>query len=257
MTLTVQIILITGSEKRKALMLQQFMELNIPFPVYFLQASLPENSTSYLPSECSDVEKRTMCCALSHFRAIEQAAFETSPDVTIIMEDDAALHKEKFVPTVLELLRGWETLIPNDSHMVSLGWTPMKNYSFYEEAKSDKTINCLKDSKILPWFCYGLMAYMIKRTSALKFYPILKQRTYAELVAAVHKEDNKYIPKENRILNVDDWINRLLIQTAIFPLVVIEQRGLSILNNKTDMYGVLWDTFFKGYEDVRKEYWSF
>ena len=205
--------------------------------------------------EPEDIKKH-ICCTKSHIRAIEQAAHETAPDVSIIIEDDAAFHKTKFVTTVLEILRNWEKIVPVNSHMLSIGWLPMKNYQFYSRHTSTKS--CLPEHTILEWFAYGTQAYMIKKSSAEKLYPTLKKETWMDLKTTILALNHEHIQKDNPIKNVDNWLNRFLVQTIIYPLLVIEQRVPSSIELNGGLWHYnLWDEFFKGNETTREEYWSF
>jgi GR25 family glycosyltransferase involved in LPS biosynthesis len=258
MTLSVQIVVISGNQERQTTMLKQFAELNIPFPVYFLPATLPKNVGSYIDiSGLSDYHIRTSCCEKSHIRALEYASRDTSPDVTIIMEDDAAFHKTKFTEVVLELLANWSSIVPSDSHMLSLGWTPFSNYSHYIFAEGYSQLKCLPNSKLLTCFAVGMEVYMVKKESIKQFLPILVQSTHSEVVNAVRSYNCPYLPKEEEILHVDRWLNKLLVQTLVFPLVAIEYKSPSLIQNKIDASETYWDNFFKNYEDERKNYWSY
>jgi hypothetical protein len=63
------------------------------------------------------------------------------------------------------------------------------------------------------------------------------------------------LPKEEEILHVDRWLNKLLVQTIVFPLLAIECRGPSVINNKRNASEEYWEKFFK--EDELKNYWSY
>jgi GR25 family glycosyltransferase involved in LPS biosynthesis len=254
---SVQIIVITGNAARKALLMKQFEELNIPFPVYYLPASTPENTASYFPETETDIKnKRVMCCAKSHIRAIEHAAYETATDFSIIMEDDASLHKSLFVPTVIELVTQWDRLIERDSLMVSLGWVPFKNYSHYAKDSVTDAISCLPGSKLLPLFAYGTQSYILKKSTALTFYPILKKDTWEDLKRTILELNHPQMQKDNIIMAVDCWMNRLLVQTILFPQIVIEQPLASTIDPGAETWhSKLWMDFFKGYEHEHRNYW--
>jgi GR25 family glycosyltransferase involved in LPS biosynthesis len=255
---SVQIIVITANERRKASLIKQFKELNIPFPVYYLPASTPENTASYFPESETDIkQKRVMCCAKSHIRAIEHAAFETATDFSIIMEDDASLHKSLFVPTVIELVTRWDTLIEKDSLMVSLGWVPFKNYSHYAKDSVKDIISCLPGSKLLPLFAFGTQSYILKKSTALTFTPILKKDKWEDLKRTILELNHPQMQKDNIIMAVDCWMNRLLVQTILFPLIVIEQPIESTIDIGAEVWhSTLWMDFFKGYETERSKYWT-
>jgi len=248
-------IIISLGEERKMRMLKQLNELNITFPVIFLSATSIENNDGYLPMDENEEIKKHICCTKSHIRAIEEAGQETAPDVTIIIEDDASFHKTKFLPTVLEILRNWEKVVPTNSHMLSIGWFPMQDYKFYENIE---TKQYLSEYKFLKRFVYGTQAYMIKKSSAQKFYPILKKNTWIELKTTILDLNHEHIEKDNPIKNVDNWLNRFLGQTVVFPLLVIEQRLPSTIEQNGGLWhNDIWNTFFQDNKILQKDYWSF
>lgn len=252
---SVQIIVITGNAVRKSILIKQFEELNIPFPVYYMPASTPENTASYLPKDTDLQGKRIICCAKSHIRAIEHAAYETATDFSIIMEDDASLHKSLFVPTVIELVTQWDTLLDKDSLMVSLGWLPCRNYSHYTHQSSSRTISCLPGSKLLALFAYGTQAYILKKSTASSIYPIIKKDRLEELKRALLEIKPPHFETDTAITSPDLWLNRLLCQTILFPQVVIEQDTESMLN-QSDRHSEIWKKYFTGYESIHREYWA-
>ena len=253
--LSIQIIMIIGSEDRKRRQIQQLKDLQIPFPVYFLEASTPENSASYLPvNNDTPKEKRILCCARSHIRAIEHASRDTSPDLSIILEDDAALHKNQFVPLILNFAAHWDTLVPERAHMVSLGWVPQKTYTEYDDAVCNIQ---QPDVKILEWFAFGTQAYLIKKSSAKKFTPILYKDTWLQVKASVHANRTINIKEDNPIRDADHWLNRYLLQVLAFPMSVIEQKIPSTLTNNSDGNAWNYSHYFKHHPHSQKEFWSF
>jgi GR25 family glycosyltransferase involved in LPS biosynthesis len=254
---SVQIIFIVGSEERKASQIKQLKELQIPFAVFFLDASMPENTQSYLPLTKSDYEKRHICISRSHVRAIEHASLDTSPDISIIMEDDAAFHKDFFVEGVKEILEQWDTLLLRDEHMLSIGWVPMNKFEKYEEMDLPVALTSIPGSKFLPFHTWGLQAYMIKRQAAKVFTPIIKHDTHEQFITAIcaYKPD---IIKEEDCDVVDHWVNKLLGQVPLFPILVIEQKNTKSMVG-TDVKFELhpWDNLFINYSEKQLRYWSF
>ena len=250
---SVQIIVISITEERKQRLIQQFKEIQLPFPVYFLEASTPENSKSYLPENDTFSEKRILCCTRSHIRAIEYASRDTSSDVSIVLEDDVALDKDNFIPTVLNLLEHWNTIIPKQAHMVTLGWVPQKSYEEYDNSPCKIHQNGLK---ILEWFVFGLQAYAIKKTSAKLFIPIIYKDTWLELKDSVHRHRTVNIAEDDPIRIADVWLNKFLIQVLAFPMVVIEQRIQSTLRDSAVGNAFNYDYYFKNCKDKQKKFWS-
>jgi len=255
--MSVQIIVLSVSEKRQALIHKQFKELNIQIPYSILIGFTPQNSAEYLSPELTPLQKGHVCCARGHIKAIKQAADDLSPDFTIIMEDDAALHITKFEQAVNEIAQRWDNLMPSDSHMLSIGWLPHNNYLLCVEAlPSDNSLECLPQSKLTTRLVYGAQAYMIKKTSAQKFLPIMEHDTYAAFKKCILEHPS--IRKNQNHTYIDQWLNFLLNQRILFPPIVIEQKVESIAGISTPGGNqVVWDKYFKGAESEIKNYWSF
>ena len=255
--MSLQLIFIVGTEERKQKILQQLKDLQIPFSFYILDASMPANSEDYLPSEETDYNKRLICCSRSHIRATEYASRDTSADFSVILEDDAALHKTEFVNTVTKLVKEWDTLIPSHHKMVSIGWIPNRNYRHY------KTHNAKEKSfdtySLIGMFFFGTQAYIIKKDTAKQYTPIFVKNTYKEFVDCMLISNVPYITKDTNFLTPDQWLNRAFVQIALFPLLVIEQKEAQSLIGHfgTSNNEVVWRIFFEGHTTERANYWSY
>lgn len=258
---SLQIILITANDERKAAMMRQFTELNIGFfcKIHVLEATTPETANGYIPCDENDLYKiRTLCCAKSHIRAIIHAAQDSSTDFSIIMEDDAALDTTNFIAGVTEIVENWDILIPADSHMVSIGWISYTKYKDFASLQSRSKFKFNPNTKLLEWFAYGTQAYIIKKTSAKDFAPLLDHSTFAALHKSVLESNSQHIPKNDPILACDKWLNRLLVQSLIAPLLVIEQNQVkSTIEVGSTYHDDLWKTHFEGHELEMKRYWSY
>jgi GR25 family glycosyltransferase involved in LPS biosynthesis len=246
--MNIQFIVISLNEDRRRRIEQQFKELNVPFPIHYLQASTPDTSQSYINKnkQSPDIIKH-MCCDLSHLRAIEYAGLDSSPEYSVIFEDDVALHKTAFIDAVKELATHWD----NTKSMVSLGWVPCSNYESYVPAKSIYTLKSSPKHKIIRDRCIvGLQAYMLKRDTAKTTANTILKGTYDEY----NTYCNTILKKNETFHAFDVFIHIHLEISFIFPPLAIEQDIPSTLGHKNELE--YWPRFFKGYEQVRDEYWS-
>ena len=131
----IQIIVISCNEERQVNMKKQFTDLNIQFPIKYLEGNTPENSKDFVPNNVVDWYKRMICCTKSHINAIIEAAKDDAPTYTIILEDDASIHTTDFLPVINKLISIWDTDII--SPMISLGWCPKEVYPAH-----DNITNC-------------------------------------------------------------------------------------------------------------------
>jgi len=241
-----QFIVICGCKNRKDIMTELFKQLNIPDNlIYYLEASTPENSEKYFIDfpNIENTKKKVICCAKSHFRAIEYAGKCESPEYSIIIEDDAAFHKTYFLKVVEEIISNWKHNF-NNCHYISLGWVPCNNYDFYE-LKQKMTIESITniDDNICflnDFYNVGAQCYIVKKDELNNISLLLNQKTYKEYKALFSHDE------------VDYLLPRMMNYKIIFPPLVIEQDVISMLghNNKTNY----WSKFFNGHEEKIKNY---
>jgi hypothetical protein len=252
--MNLQIIVICAREDRRKYILKQFKDLSVPYPVYFLEASTPSNSQDYfLGTEFDDFTKKNICCSRSHCRAIQYAGLPTSPDYSIIVEDDVALHKTSFLPVVEELRLNWNTLVPPRVDYVSLGWIMQTTHDEY--SKRCKPINLVSspETKWFDWVVVGLQAYMMKREVAAKVSPIINKSSYIELEKTIMSKN--YPDKINSVVAADHFLPRILYNMVLFPSLAIECEDFNSLlqhNNFSDY----WNKYFNGREQDKKLYYK-
>jgi GR25 family glycosyltransferase involved in LPS biosynthesis len=256
----IQIIVVSASEKRKQTLEKQFLELNITCPIHYIDGKALDMyggdeyiDQSLFSEPISLIDRRTILSTRSHIHAVELASMDTSPEFTLIVEDDIAIHKTKFKSTLIEIISKFDTLITPHSHILSLGWIPCNHYSFYKDYKADYTLN--DKYKILLRLTPGTQAYLIKRTIAKQFIPLFKHDTYGSLRDTILGLKNPLVTSEGQTIVFDDFGTKLLNQCILFPPIVIEQENTSLIRDTTE--NPYWKKFFTNYEDIRKEFWSF
>ena len=247
-----QITVITCSSVRKKQMEHQFKTLKIDAPITFLDGWTPVSCHDYLPNDVPLETKRHICCTRSHISALEIAS-KSEFDFSIIMEDDAAIHKIKFATAVNEIIEKWDTLVSPDV-MASIGWVPGQSYKSYLEKPSIGSLDSLLGSRVFnSFFAWGTRAYIVRKKDILKFIPLFKKTTFKEFYETIHAENFKYIKKEDALTNVDTVINRIMGQRIFFPPLVIESRSPSTIADKEH---ALWDNFFNGVDVIRNDYFG-
>lgn len=255
-----QCIVITGNAERRRCMEAQFAALApAGIPVHYLEASTPENSSDYLPKEPfaeKDAEKRkAICCARSHIRAMEYASRPGMPPFSVILEDDAALHKTQFFNTVKELIAKWDTYIaPQKDKYVSLGWIPSSPFEEYVRRPAVGELACRFGSKLLNGFyVVGLQAYLVRREDMWTYGVNFDFPTYVQLRDHVRSLRAHDIPADDLVIHVDHFLPRMLGQSVVFPPVAIETGMDSMLGHTNAIY---WKHFFRGREAMKDDYYS-
>jgi len=243
----VQILVINADPARRPNMERQFKELGITFPIKYPKTFTLENSKDYLPESHPYLGLKELCCGRSHYHAIEIAARDESPRWTIVIEDDAALHKTAFLPFVTQLMNQWENFNSGDFY-VQLGWIPTSPYNAFVSYYGYH-----KNHIIIPKFgASGMQAYMFDKDVAKKITPILNHNTFAELTECLKKYN---LPIRENEGCVDLILPFLFKQYAVFPMLAVEQKYESLIGHKNET--LWWEPYFKGVEHLRSSYWSY
>jgi GR25 family glycosyltransferase involved in LPS biosynthesis len=250
-----EFVVISISNERKMSVIQQFKDLCIDKPLQFLEnpATLL-NSQDYFPNDLKDEYlMKVVCCARSHLRAIEYACREDASEYSVICEDDIAVHKTQFINGIEEIISTWDTCISPDK-IASIGWVPCNNYQTYINAPSKHTLKSIVGSKILhDRYVPGLQAYIIRKKDILPFVKHLIKPTLEELRTSLHSLNLPDLSKDNSLIAVDYFLNRIFGQAIVFPPIVIEKTLKSLLgHNNVDKY---WNIFFKDFEYIKKNYY--
>lgn len=257
--MSIQIVVVTCNEERKQRIQRQIAELGIPYKTVYINGATPTNSKDYIPSTgMSDKDIRAICCSLSHIRAINCAAEDSSPDFSLIVEDDVAFHRTAFLPMIQRIVDNWDSYMGTKSKMLSVGWIPYRNYSHYLiDTYYSKSIE--SGYKLLHCYYYGAQAYIIKKRSAQEVSSYINAPTYDTFVQQMLASKLPDITKDTNFIHADLWINRMFTQVALFPLLAIEQKNnVSILGDHNPGGNEkVWTDFFKQHESEREQYWSY
>jgi GR25 family glycosyltransferase involved in LPS biosynthesis len=260
----IQILVVSSNDERKQRLQRQFAELNITFHVRFVEGYTPLTNADYLPPEpntLSDLEKKAICCSRSHIRAINCAADESSPEFSLIVEDDVGFHRTDFVPIMKYIIENWDSVV-GSSRMLSVGWIAMQNYEQY--TSDTPYTKCVHPNyRVLRCFYAGAQAYIIKKESAQWARQYINAQTYEGFVNNMNASKLPYISDRSyagvNLMHADGWINYMFSQVALFPMLAVEQRDTLSLLGAHGPGGnhPIWDNFFKGFEEERAKYWSY
>lgn len=249
--MTYQIVIISISHERKTFMEKQLEKLNIKnnIRIHYIRPATPENSKHYLPT--NSTKTSVICCALSHLYCLEYACLSSSPEFTVIIEDDAVFHKTQFVNCIEEIIERWDNII-YPRKIASLGWVPVENPEWYDKLRISHSLRCLNGTGITYIFNPGLQCYIVRKKDIKPLLSTILYSTYEEL--------DKYIENYKKNNNdtyinsyaVDYFLPTLLGQAVVFPPVVIENSFHSTLQH--DNWKLYWNAFFKGKEKRLDDY---
>ena len=265
-----QFIVISASESRKTKTLELLSKVNIKNKaVHVLGASVPENSANYL-ADCDRLhimKKREICCSRSHLRALEYASLDSSPEFSVILEDDANFYKDGFCDIIEELIQKWRTDYA-DNHevkLINLGWIPRHkfdeyvndtNWIFKPKLELNNGTHFL--GRMAMWGTQGYIVW--KRFLADKMH-IIRAPTYrtycVQMLAYIHPKFRELIePKDpaNEVIPID-WAYPYLFYTpaVLFPPIVIERfNEVSMLSHQN--VNNFWKPFYAGHESELQKF---
>lgn len=275
-----QFIVIVASTERKQIIESQFKQLDIDMSkntqIHYLEASVVANSQDYLyPTErFTSNQLKVMCCTRSHLRAIDYALREDSPDFSIIMEDDVAMHKTKFISAINEIIDKWrEICSPLRARMVSIGWVPCNSYSYYlnpPQTMQPSNAICLpslQDALILHNYGPGMQCYIVSKSDiptaviqltshANTTFDNFAKQFRLFLNAHANNYSIKYFNENDYdCYAIDEWLNKMLGAVRMHPMVAIEQDVPSLLNHNNQ--NGHWKRYFDNFEHIKKDYMTF
>lgn len=249
-----QFVVISLNKERKERIESQFQSLNIQ-DVYYMDAATIENSKDYLPETgYTEIEKKTICCARSHLFCLEYACLQSSPEYTIILEDDVALHKTQLINAIEEIVRRWDHEFVQCG-LISLGWIPIESYEVYSNFNPIARLQYAEGSKILRLINSGLQMYIVKKSRIKGIIPFFICPTFLRLKQIIdhYKQQSK-----NTTLNcmiADLFINVIIPQGIVHPPLAIEQQITSSLHHRN--WILYWSKYFKHREARLKDYFFF
>ena len=230
-----QILIVSISPQRKReLELQiQALRLRDHVNIIYINASTPENSKEYLRG----AEKKSyneICCALSHIYCLEIACLRSSPEFTLILEDDISFHKTHFLNAVSELIDTWDTVVyPNQ--IVSIGWVPMEKKETYDKMPAHANLKFMKDAKLITRHNWGTQGYLVKKQQIKDLTKKLSRPTFTELRIYIEKYNKKHGTHADSV-TIDNMIFKILKQAIVYPPILIERQVDSHLGHRNWSY---------------------
>lgn len=237
---TYQFVVISLNQDRKQKIKNQFDKIGVT-DVYYMNAATIDNSIDYLPSfGYSEQEKKVICCCRSHLYCLEFACLKSSPEYTIILEDDVAFHKTQLINGIEEIIQRWDSELIQCG-LVSLGWVPIESHDFYAKYKPLIHLRYGEGSKVLQLINSGLQMYIVKKSRIQHIIPYLIHPTFLQMKQVI---ENYKSQTKNSILNpmvADLFINVIIPPAIVFPPLAIEQQTESTLEHNN------WELYWKPY----------
>lgn len=273
-----QFIVIVASAERKQIIESQFKELDVSndTQIHYLDASVVANSQEYFSPthRFTSHQLKCLCCTRSHLRAIEFALCDNSPEFSVILEDDVAMHKTKFISAIEDIINKWREICSRVSaHMVSIGWIPCNNYLHYAnppqttQPSHSVGLPSSPNARFFHNYGPGMQGYVVKKSdipSALvqltrhtntTFDNFAKQFDLCIKASANNYEIQNYDANNYDCYATDVLLNRILAAVRMHPMLAIEQNVPSLLDHNNE--NTYWKKYFDNYEDIKKDYMTF
>lgn len=255
-----QYIIISVDENRKQITNELLNTVNKTNAyVYNLKGITPENHNKFLDNTdniLSIKDKKKICCAKSHFNAIEYALNENSPEYSIILEDDITFLKENFCELVEEIIQKIDIDSKYDNViLMQIGWIPGNNYPIYKTKHIPfDSINKFNNNLLIlnTFYAFGLQGYIVRKSkvqNSNSFKELLEAKNYFDCYNLLCKYD--WFNKKSKLFVSDYTINWILHTNVVFPPLIIERNeSLTSVNDNMEY----WNKYFKDYENEKEKY---
>jgi hypothetical protein len=259
-----QFIIISVLESRKEKTAELLNHVNKHnSPIIHIKGSTPDSDDGFTFG-CKDDPYysnylKEICCIKSHMKALEYAAVDTSPEFSIILEDDTTFYKENFIEIVEETI----SILKNDSNNIQicyLGWIPVGNFDYFKNTNDilhPIHLSIDKNIKFIRIAVSGTQGYIIQKKNLYDKAKIYTSPTYydwkknaVDYIRPTFKEKFNH----NKIVVLDAILFYIFfVPTVMFPPIIIERQDeISLLNhNNIENF---WNPFFMGHEEELEKY---
>ena len=240
----IQIIVISGCEERKKDVIQQFndIELSQDFDIHFIDAITPKNSSIQLKPVHKRVPEKpgTLCCFLSHTKAMDWYITNSKLPYLLLLEDDCAIVKSGFKTKLLSLIDSFSF---NEFDYISLGYHPTSiQIEYFKNPLTKRSNNVYWNLYKIRGYClWGTQAQLFPRTTVESLVNIYKKQSFDETWKSISSyllTNPEYNFNDIRI-QIDALNSLIKHQALVFPPLVIEMRNnKSLISNTSD--NLLW-----------------
>jgi len=209
----IRVVVLTGNKEREALMRKQLN--NIPYPIDFFKAYLPETSEEYLKTKEENAleSNETFCCTRSYgalFNTYKDEEFE----YLLTLEDDVILVKD-FVEKVEQIVNLWKT--EQSIEFINIGMLLGFNS---DELKKATNKDCLYYNN-LPSI-WGTLALLFKPETVQKLAKIVHHKSIRSLRTELDSYKNKKLYRNRSLLcQIDTILPTIFKQGVYYPPVAI------------------------------------
>ena len=223
----IQFVIISADKSRKNLMQKQFVDLglNSIFNIHYDDAIVVDNSPYEFKLKYSlfPESDRTICCFLSHVKAMKLYLENSNCPYLLLLEDDCAIQKINFQQNLLELIPQFRK---KEFDYISLGYITKNVSNFFLKnplIKKDKNVywNLYKSYLHVIW---GAQAQLFPRNIIEFYLSIYDKGTTKEIYQSIfsYLDKNEFYYVNPPRLQIDGLNGLLKHQAIVCPPLVIE-----------------------------------
>lgn len=248
----IQVIIICSNEERKLFQKKQMAALNLPWQIEFMDAFIPSNSKEYMIDRDKNCPEHdgTLCCLRSHVAALEWFSRTSDNNYVIVIEDDIALLKEKFVERVYETIALWKKHTDSIDY-VSLAY-PKSNDC--RGSNNDGILSWNFDDEHILW---GALVQMYTKDTATRIAKLFYKANTKEIRASIYNAlTTTVVPHQLRYprLQVDALFPVFFKQAIITPTCGMEAKFISTITN--NMNTNIWENSIRSNRIDPYLFWS-
>jgi len=230
----IQFVVICASDTRTQIMQKQFTDLDLDkdFDIHYDEAITVNNSPYDLEITYSmfPETKETLCCFLSHVKAMKWYIKNSLCPFLLLLEDDAAIQKLNFKQNLLNLILKFKK---TEFDYISLGYIPntiSNNLFNHPIIKKNENVywNLYKIYLHTTW---GTQAQLFPRETVKSFLNIYDKDSIKNISKSIYDylNNNKFYYVNTPRLQIDSLNGLLKHQSIVFPPMVIELKGSETL----------------------------
>lgn len=241
----IQFVVISSDQNRKQTIDKQFKDIGIDltFDIHYNEGITPNNASYDLISVYPPLResKETLCCFLSHVKAMKWYIENTDHPYLLLLEDDVALPKNGFEKELLKLIPQFKI---NQFDYISLGYLP-HNISIDLLKKS-----LVKNNKNIYWNLYkiylhvtwGTQAQLFPRKTVESLLSIYDKPSTVDIIKSIlnYLDKNQFYYINPPRLQIDGLNGLLKHQAIIFPPLIIELNKSKSLISDIDNHQEIW-----------------
>jgi GR25 family glycosyltransferase involved in LPS biosynthesis len=241
----IQFVVISSDQDRKEVIQKQFkdLEINLDFDIFYSEGVIPDHNLYDFKSiyPLFKEDDKTLCCFLSHVKAMKWYIDNTNHPYLLLLEDDVALQKHNFKNKLLQLIPQFQI---NQFDYISLGYLPHNiSLDFLKNPPIKNNENVYWNLyKIYLHTMWGTQAQLFPRKTVESLLSIYDKPNPIEILKSIlnYLNNNQFYYINPPRLQIDGTNGLLKHQAIVFPPLVIELNNFKSLIESKSFHKEIW-----------------